>query len=406
MPHHATRSTWRRKTPRELSHWPHQLLDRWRIEGTLTLRALSRIAPAERSAYIDHVGAGLPRVELPVLPVPGLLGAAERGDGATFARVSRAIFEDGWTLVNLGAPECIWRCVNEEGARLWKRMRAGRTSGSDGRLIEGVSPSGAPRGDRFIPLSVAAAAAPGTAAPGGLPAGLPGGALGGADCSGEAAPPAGSCPALQALDTALAIVGTHLSSALAEVTGRRLHARTDPNLACFPADGPGYGAHFDGGGASGRLTMILYTNEAWAPADGGTLELYDEARRVWRTVAPAADRLLLFRSDDVLHRVAPPRGRPRYALSAWWLFAPTAEREPLTPDEQHDLISTSSRSSRPHLDGHDLILLRAAYPPDDPRRRQRFRAVPGAAGALLRRLPFVRPAREIEQLIEDILEDG
>ena len=67
---------------------------------------------------------------------------------------------------------------------------------------------------------------------------------------------------------------------------------------------------------------------------------------------PCADRLVVFRADDVLHRVAPVH-RPRVALTTWWDFAPSAE---------HALPPGS------------LVLLRSAYGADDRRRRELYRA--------------------------------
>lgn len=69
-------------------------------------------------------------------------------------------------------------------------------------------------------------------------------------------------------------------------------------------------AHVHGGAHSGKdprkLTSILYLNEGWdAARDGGCLCMHDAEHACWRTVAPTAGTLVLFRSDKVLHRVAP-----------------------------------------------------------------------------------------------------
>jgi hypothetical protein len=84
--------------------------------------------------------------------------------------------------------------------------------------------------------------------------------------------------------------------------------------------GPGvqakYNVHYDGGGTDPRkLTAILYLNEGWRADDDGRLMMYDAGgfspshgpgAKCWRTVAPLAGRLVLFRSDFVLHKVAWP----------------------------------------------------------------------------------------------------
>lgn len=92
-----------------------------------------------------------------------------------------------------------------------------------------------------------------------------------------------------------------------------LSGRADMMVACFPGGGAEYGMHLDAhihrGYNSGvdprKLTSILYLNAAWdAEAHGGELCMHDPEHECWRTVAPRADTLVLFRSDRVLHRVA------------------------------------------------------------------------------------------------------
>jgi hypothetical protein len=303
---------------------------------------------------IDKIGAGRPCVELSPLAITGgLLAAAARGEQSTFDRVAHAAFEDGWAVVDLGAPSCIWPRVTAECEQSVPMMQPGRSSRPDGTAVEGISPSGAPRGDVFVALSTATEDTP--------------------------------LPALALLDTALAIVGVHLSASLERLVGRPLHMRTDPFLACFPGEGAGYGAHFDGGGGSGRLTMILYLNPGWSmSAHEGALEMYDEPSRCWRAVAPVADRLVIFRADDVLHRVGGVHGRRRYAMTAWWSFSPNHE---------------------PALPSTDVLLLRSHYAVDDPRRAQRFRLVPHSASELLQQMQWMRPAPDIEALVEENLND-
>ena len=294
------RHSWRAacsSLPRDASGWPSGLLRRWHEDGgVLTVAAVGALPPDQRAAFIDRIGEWLPAIQLQPMAIHGgLLGAASRDDRSTFSRIAEALFERGWALAEIGAPNAIWPAILAEGKRLQPHMEAGKLSHRNGTLIEGRSPSGAKRGDRYIALGAAA--------------GL------------------GAWPALELLDTALAVVGAQLSDSLCELTGRPLYARTDPFFACFPP-GAQYGAHFDGGGGSGRLTMILYTNEAWHEDSGGELQMLDQDSRCWRSISPLAGRLVIFRSDDVLHRVAPNLSeRERFALTAWWLFSPGAERQ-------------------------------------------------------------------------------
>ena len=79
---------------------------------------------------------------------------------------------------------------------------------------------------------------------------------------------------------------------------------------CFPL-------HFDTAqGVDGRrVTAILYLNPGWAPAHGGQLRLYPfPAAHV--DVAPLLDRLVLFSSQRMLHRVL-PSGAPRCCATTW-----------------------------------------------------------------------------------------
>ena len=59
--------------------------------------------------------------------------------------------------------------------------------------------------------------------------------------------------------------------------------------------------------------------ENTSDGDGGESLLWHEPSGGWRSVAPRADTLLLFRSDRVLHKVAQVRRRPRHTLSCHYL---------------------------------------------------------------------------------------
>ena len=61
-------------------------------------------------------------------------------------------------------------------------------------------------------------------------------------------------------------------------------------------------------------------NEGWEEEHGGQLMMYDAtgaAGPCWRSVPPRAGTLVLFRSDRVLHKVA-PSFRTRYALTIFF----------------------------------------------------------------------------------------
>lgn len=74
-----------------------------------------------------------------------------------------------------------------------------------------------------------------------------------------------------------------------------------------------------GGEDRRKVASLLYLNDGWQPHNGGEELLLDEGGGCWRSVSPAADTLLVYRTDRVLHKVAPTRGGTRCALSLTFL---------------------------------------------------------------------------------------
>jgi SM-20-related protein len=95
--------------------------------------------------------------------------------------------------------------------------------------------------------------------------------------------------------------------------------RHDVQLALYPGEGARYVRHRDafagGQGENRRLTAILYLNEDWQPAHGGTLCLYPEGAPL--EVAPRLDTLVVFLSERLEHEVL-PAWAPRLAATAWY----------------------------------------------------------------------------------------
>ncbi|CAM9593023.1 unnamed protein product [Ascophyllum nodosum] len=79
---------------------------------------------------------------------------------------------------------------------------------------------------------------------------------------------------------------------------------------CFPL-------HFDNPGPPNRraLTCLLYLNPHWKEGDGGEVCLTPFLEKEI-TIAPMLDRLVIFRSDRILHRVLPSNAE-RYMLTIW-----------------------------------------------------------------------------------------
>lgn len=82
------------------------------------------------------------------------------------------------------------------------------------------------------------------------------------------------------------------------------------------AHGAFYRAHVDTfvGDAARVISFAYFLNPAWTPAEGGELRIHGANAQ---DIAPALDRLVLFRADDVMHEVRPVLGQERYTLTGW-----------------------------------------------------------------------------------------
>jgi len=90
---------------------------------------------------------------------------------------------------------------------------------------------------------------------------------------------------------------------------------------CFPM-------HYDTSSSHSEreMTAILYLNDAWEPGDGGELRVFPFPLEPV-DFAPLNDRLALFNSTEMLHRVMPANA-PRVCLSMW--FARTKAARPVS----------------------------------------------------------------------------
>ncbi|CAH0478226.1 unnamed protein product [Peronospora belbahrii] len=79
---------------------------------------------------------------------------------------------------------------------------------------------------------------------------------------------------------------------------------------CFPC-------HYDNPGAPNKrkVTCLLYLNKSWKKGDGGEVQLFPFLQPSV-TIAPKMDRVVLFQSDWMLHRVLPSYSE-RYVLTIW-----------------------------------------------------------------------------------------
>lgn len=92
------------------------------------------------------------------------------------------------------------------------------------------------------------------------------------------------------------------------------------HFALYP-EGAFYKAHYDQfqHRDNRTLSFVLYLNQDWVPGDGGELKIHKPTGGI---VEPIFNRLVLFRSDTVLHEVLPAR-KPRRSLTGWLLKQPS-----------------------------------------------------------------------------------
>ncbi|MEQ9546507.1 MAG: 2OG-Fe(II) oxygenase [Marinobacter sp.] len=82
-----------------------------------------------------------------------------------------------------------------------------------------------------------------------------------------------------------------------------------------------YRKHVDSfvGRSSRMVSLVLYFNEDWRPADGGELQVFnrDSPDEVCGLVLPELGRMVLFLSEEIPHEVL-PANRARYSLACWF----------------------------------------------------------------------------------------
>jgi SM-20-related protein len=90
------------------------------------------------------------------------------------------------------------------------------------------------------------------------------------------------------------------------------------HFAIYPP-GTGYRRHLDRFQDDDRrtLTVILYLNGNWSPADGGLLRFWPDERADALEIEPAGGTLVTFLSDRFWHEVLPTQ-RQRLSLTGWF----------------------------------------------------------------------------------------
>jgi hypothetical protein len=122
---------------------------------------------------------------------------------------------------------------------------------------------------------------------------------------------------------------------------------------------------------SRRVTALFYLNPSWSRKDEGHLVLYPFPERR-RCIEPLNDRLVLFSSPDMVHRVEPSRA-PRVCFTAWFFARGGPPRDaPLPREASRASAATLAAFCSPELRKHvaKAVLveewehsLRDAHPP-------------------------------------------
>jgi len=122
---------------------------------------------------------------------------------------------------------------------------------------------------------------------------------------------------------------------LDDMEGLRLELNRDAFLGLFALEmhyawyppGAGYARHVDQlqGREDRVVSVVLYLNESWGPADGGQLRLFDG--RTARDIEPLAGRLVGFVTSGREHAVLPTR-KDRLSLTGWFRRRPAGGPSP------------------------------------------------------------------------------
>ena len=123
-------------------------------------------------------------------------------------------------------------------------------------------------------------------------------------------------------------------------------------LGCFPV-------HFDSDVEVDPrvLTAIVYLNEGWSVGDGGELRLFPGLRQSQKPVdvQPIMDRMVLFSSPNMLHRVLPSQ-RDRFCFTIWFhsrrKHMPSAPADPPAAPAEADPAASLRFLMQPHVRKH------------------------------------------------------
>lgn len=150
---------------------------------------------------------------------------------------------------------------------------------------------------------------------------------------------------LRFLDTLVSLLGEDGAGAVGKPglpDLATIGSRSQAMCTIYPGDGARYVKHTDnscnvaagnqtgqGDNCNGRrLTTILYLNEGWVEADGGTLRIFEahDPDKLLAEVEPKLGNLLLFWADRRCPHEVMPATQNRYAVTVWYFDGPERQR--------------------------------------------------------------------------------
>jgi len=142
---------------------------------------------------------------------------------------------------------------------------------------------------------------------------------------------------------------TQLTEGLSEAIGGPRLVRQTMKIQLNAGDGACFPYHFDSDRAvdSRIVTAILYLNPDWRPLHGGELQLLP-CPLAPVELEPLFDRLVLFSSVDMLHRVQ-PSWATRLFLTLWFYSADSADASAPRIEPEVEALGVLLRPDLRHL---------------------------------------------------------
>mmetsp|Transcript_32252 Transcript_32252/g.51412 ORF Transcript_32252/g.51412 Transcript_32252/m.51412 type:complete len:321 (-) Transcript_32252:3656-4618(-) len=174
----------------------------------------------------------------------------------------------------------------------------------------------------------------------------------------------------------------------------------DGTGGCFPL-------HYDNPGKPNKrcLTCAIYLNPEWQDGDGGELRIVPFLSKP-KVIAPRMNRLVIFKSDSMLHRVHPTK-KERYCFTIWIDGCDVnADKDSTLRLSQSALDDIPGLAAALRSSAVQRLLARAAYREEfEKSLRDCMRGTPGSETMLLQHFAHLQSVRKnagLSSLIETL----